>query len=104
VDWRGAERTAFVEASSYHAAVKKIAAAVGALEHRSPVAVEERVYNCFSAKELIDEGLSESPELRLFETGWSGGKATHFVSEPLFLLDRPAELCRLWASIPAPMG
>jgi hypothetical protein len=38
VDWRGAERTAFVEAFSHHAAVKKIAAAVWALEHRSPVA------------------------------------------------------------------
>ena len=33
-DWRGAERTAFVEASSHHAAIKKIAATVGALEHR----------------------------------------------------------------------
>jgi hypothetical protein len=51
-----------------------------ALEHRSPVAVEERVYNCYSAKELIDEGLSESTELRLFEVGWSDGKATHFVT------------------------
>jgi hypothetical protein len=73
---------------------------VGALEHRSPVAVEERVYNCYAAKELFDGGLSDSPELRLFETGWSGGKATHFVTEPLFLLDQPAELCRLWAAIP----
>jgi hypothetical protein len=27
---------------------------VGALEHRSPVAVEERVYNCFSAQDLLD--------------------------------------------------
>jgi hypothetical protein len=74
---------------------------VGALEHRSPVAVAERIYNCYSGKDLIDEGLSENPELRLFETGWTGGKATHFVTEPLFLLDHPAELCRLWASIPA---
>jgi len=73
---------------------------VGALEHRSSVAVEDRIYNCYAAKELIDEGLSDCPELRIFETGWSGGKATHFVTEPLFLLDHPAELCRLWASIP----
>jgi hypothetical protein len=58
VDWRGAERTSFAEASSYHAAAKKVAAAVGALEHRSPVAVEERVYNCYSAQDCIDEGLS----------------------------------------------
>jgi hypothetical protein len=66
----------------------------------SPVAVEERIYNCYNGPELVDEGLSESHELRLFETGWSGGKATHFVTEPLFLLEHPAELCRLWASIP----
>jgi hypothetical protein len=27
---------------------------------------------------LIAEGLSDSLELRVFETGWSGGKATNF--------------------------
>jgi hypothetical protein len=102
VDWRGAERTAFVEAYSHSDAVRKIAAAVAALEQRSPVAVEERVYNCYSSEELVDGGLSDSPELRLFEIGWSDGRATHFVTEPLFLLDQPAELCRLWASIRAP--
>jgi hypothetical protein len=62
-DWRGAERTAFVEAFSHSAAVKKIAAAGGALEHRSPDAVADRIYNCYSSKKLIDEGLSESHEL-----------------------------------------
>jgi hypothetical protein len=97
VDWRSSERTAF----SHHAAVKKIAAAISVLEHRSPVAAEEWIYNCYSAQEPIDEGLSDSFELRIFETGWSGGRATHFVAEPLFLLDHPAELTRLWASIPA---
>jgi len=81
---------------SHHAAIKKIAAAVSALEHRSPDAIADWIYNCHSSKELIDEGLSERPELSLFETGWSGGKATHFVVEPLFLLDHPAERCRLW--------
>jgi hypothetical protein len=33
----------------------------GALEHRSPVAVEDRIYNCYSGNELIDEGLERQP-------------------------------------------
>jgi hypothetical protein len=48
---------------------------VGALEHRSPVAVEERIYNCYSAVELVAEGLSELPEWRILETGWNGRTA-----------------------------
>jgi len=37
---------------------------VGALEHRSPVAVEERIYNCYSAVELIAEAVPTSPSHR----------------------------------------
>jgi hypothetical protein len=98
-DWRRPERTAFVEAFSHNCACKKIVAAVAALEHRQPAEVADRIYNCYSAKELVDEGLSEEIELRLFETGWSGGKATHFVSEPLFLLERPRALIAVWTEI-----
>lgn len=100
-DWRGTERTAFVEAGSHSAAVKKIAAAIAALEFGStPEQVEERIYNCHSAQELVDEGVSKDVELRLLETGWSGDKATHFVAEPLFLLIAPAALIRVWARCP----
>lgn len=70
------------------------------MEHPSPDAVQDRIYNCTSAKELIADGTSDRPELRIFETGWTGGNATHFVTEPLFLLDHPGELTRFWASIP----
>jgi hypothetical protein len=99
-DYREPERTAFVEAYSHNAAAKKIADVVAALEFGStPEQVQERIYNCSSGQELIDEGLSEDLELRLFETGWTGGKATHFVEEPLFLLDAPATLIRVWARI-----
>lgn len=69
---------------------------MGALERRSPVVVEERIYNCRSTRELINDGLSESPELRLFETGCSDDKVLCWVTEPLFLPDQPAELCQLW--------
>ena len=99
-EWRGVERTAFVEASSHNCACKKIAAAVSALEHRQPAEVADRIYNCYSAQELVDAGVSDELELRLFETGWSGGKATHIVREPLFLLAEPSALIRKWAAIP----
>ena len=99
-DYRGLERTAFVEASRHDGACKKIAAAVAALEHRQPADVADRIYNVYSAQELIDEGVSDDLELRLFETGWSGGRATHFVREPLFLLAEPSALIRKWAAVP----
>jgi len=62
---------------------------------RMPETVEARIYNCASALELVDEGLSDNPELRLFETGW-GGEAVCFVEVPLFLGTAPA-LIRKWA-------
>lgn len=99
-DWRGTERTAFVEASSSHGARKKIAAAVSALEYSSPAQVEDRIYNVKGALECIAEGLSPNPILRVFETGWSAELIT-YVEEPLFLLGKPALFVRTWAQIPA---
>jgi hypothetical protein len=101
-NYRSPECTAFVEAFSHQCACKKIAAAVAVLENRTPDEVADRIYNCFSAQELVDQGLSEDPALRLFETGWSGGRPTYFVREPLFLLAAPAAIIRKWAAIPAP--
>jgi hypothetical protein len=101
--YRNPERTVFVEAASREAALRKIAAVIVALEYGSTVeSVCERIYNLSSAQECIAEGLSADVELRLFETGWSGGKASCFVMHPLFLLDDPAPLIRMWASIPQP--
>jgi hypothetical protein len=97
---RGPERTAFVEGHSHQCAARKVAAAVAALEHRQPLEVANRIYNVHSAQELLEEGLSEDPLLRLFETGWSGGRATYFVREPLFMLNAPAAIIRIWAAIP----
>jgi hypothetical protein len=99
-DSRRPEITAFVEAAGHHAAIRKIANTVAALEGCLPETVmENRIYNCSSARELVDEGLSTDIELRLFETGWSGNEAVSFVTEPLFLLAAPAALIRVWASI-----
>jgi hypothetical protein len=97
---RGVEVTAFVEAASREAAVRKISHAITALEFGStPESVAERIYNCNSAAELIDDGLGEDIEARLFETGWGGGKPICFVEHPLFLIEDAAALIRAWAQI-----
>jgi hypothetical protein len=98
-DSRAPERVAFVEAIHGHAALKKVAAAIAALECRSPSAVEERLYNIQSAEECVEQGISDDVELRVFETGWNGHAPT-YVEEPLFLVAAPAALIRAWSRCP----
>lgn len=93
---RGVERTAYVEAFSEHGAVELIAAAIAAIERRPSEEVRERIYNCASARELIDQGESTDYELRLFEVGWSAERI-HFVRHPLFLVESSGPLARAWA-------
>jgi hypothetical protein len=97
-DSRAPELTVFVEAATHQAAIRKIANAVAIMETRLPDAIEDRIYNCYSARELIEDGASEDIELRLFETGWSGDRAVSFVDAPLFLVAAPA-LIRKWATV-----
>lgn len=99
-DYRGTERVVFVEASNRPSAIGIIAAAVAAIESRTPGEVDDRIINCDSAHELINQGASDDLELRLFETGWSGDRPT-FLREALFLLDVPTALIRKWSEIPA---
>jgi hypothetical protein len=81
--WRDPERTVYVEAPSREGAIRKIAAAISALEFGStPEAVRARVYNCTSALELIEDGVSEDHTLRLWETGWSGSNVIAWVEQP----------------------
>jgi hypothetical protein len=98
-DWRGTEVTAFVEAGTREAAIRKIAGAIAALEYRKPEEIAERIYNLTSAEELIAEGLSEDRAVRLFETGWSGNRAASFVEAPLVLMPNTAPLLKVWAGL-----
>jgi hypothetical protein len=99
--WPGIELTAFVQAPTRRLAIHRIAIVIAALEDGGTAeSVSERIYNCASAVECIEEGMSEDPELRIFETGWSGGKPICFVQHPIFLVRDPAALCRKWAQIP----
>ena len=99
-DSRAPERVAFVEAIYDHAAaLKKVAAAIAALEYRSPSAVEERLYNIQSAQECVEQGISDDVELRVFETGWNG-RAPTYVEQSLILVAAPATLIRAWYRCP----
>jgi hypothetical protein len=98
-DSRGPELAVFVEAAGHQSAIRKIANAIAAVEGCLPDTVAERTYNVYSARELIEDGLGDDIEGRVFECGWSGGKPTCFVDEPLFLMAAPAALIRKWAQI-----
>ena len=97
-DWRGTPCHAFVMATDHDAALRKIAAAVAAIEQRSAESVAERVLGVASLPELATEGLGDV-DLRLFETGWCEGRPT-YCTQPLFLLNSAAALIRQWASCP----
>ena len=99
-DWRQPELTAFIEAGSRETAVRKIAQAITAIECGSTAeSVAERCYNLAGASELIDDGLGEDIEGRLFETGWGNGRPLCFVEHPLVLLSDPAPLLKVWARV-----
>jgi hypothetical protein len=99
-DSRSAELTVFVEATSRDAAIRKICQAIALLEFGTVAeSVIDRIYNLSSADELMNDGLSETLEERLLETGWSGGKPTHFVRHPLVLMRDPAPLLTIWARL-----
>lgn len=99
-EWRGVEVTAFVEAGSRETAVHKIAQAIAVIDGSTAESIQERIYNCSGAAELMAEGLSEDIEMRLMETGWGGGKAISFVEHPLVLISDPTPLLRVWARVP----
>ena len=95
----GTEVTAFVRAGSHGAAVTKIAGALAVIETRNPEHVQQRIYNCNNAVDLIADGLSDDHEQRIFETGWSD-RVLCWVESPLVLLTHPAPLLRAWARLP----
>ena len=96
----GADRMAFIEADSQPEAHERIAQAVAAMECDSVQSVRNRIHNCSSARECVNDGLSATPAWRLFETAWGSGKVKAWALEPLFLLAAPSHLTRIWAQLP----
>jgi hypothetical protein len=63
---------AFNNQTTRRLAIHRIAIVIAALEDGCTAeSVSERIYNCVSVVECIEEGASKDPELRIFETGWS---------------------------------
>jgi hypothetical protein len=98
-EWRRPERTVFIEAWTERNAHERIAQAIAVLDRCSIQDAAERIYNLYSARELLETGLSSDPLVRIFETGWSGNEVVCWVTHPLFLVEDAGLLIRAWTQI-----
>jgi hypothetical protein len=89
------ELCVFVEAASRDGARQRLCALVALITLRRIDEVADAVYNLFSAAELIDEGMSDRRECRLFECSWSRARIG-YVEAPLFLVSNPLPLLAAW--------
>lgn len=89
------ELAVFADASSRDLAHRHICELVALITRRNVDDVADALYNLCSARELIDEGLSEAPELRLFECHWSGNRI-FYIDAPLCLVTDPQPLLDAW--------
>ncbi len=64
---------------------------------------EGYLYNLASFRELIDDGVSEDGELRIFEIAWGGPNISAWAEHPLFLTDAPTLLGK-WAELYADLA
>ncbi|WP_321935597.1 hypothetical protein [Paraburkholderia sp. J8-2] len=48
---------------------------------------ELEMYNLRSFRDLVDTGVSEDEDLRIFETAWKGAVVSGWTSRPLFLTE-----------------
>jgi hypothetical protein len=91
----------FLMAASRAAAQKEATDALAAIHCISPDDV--CVYNLASFRELIDSGVSEDEDLRLFEVAWEGSNVSAWAEHPLFLTD-DSTLLGKWAELYADLA
>jgi hypothetical protein len=91
----------FLMAASRAAAQKEATDALAAIHCISPD--EICVYNLASFRELIDSGVSEDEDLRLFEVAWEGPNVSAWAEHPLFLTDDHTLLGK-WAELYADLA
>ncbi|MGA3983448.1 hypothetical protein ACI2TD_18090 [Ralstonia nicotianae] len=88
------EFTVFVRAVSReeaHAAMGRVILAI------YPNAdLEHAYYNLTSARELVEQGMSDLESDRLFETAWQGSRVAGWVDKPVFAVPDAAELFDAW--------
>jgi hypothetical protein len=92
------ERFAFVESYSKDDACARIAVASTGFDRCTLSEARSRV-SAKSYEECRHDGVSADLELRLFEIGWSNGRATAWVREPMFFLPEPSALTRKWSQL-----
>jgi hypothetical protein len=90
------ERVVFVMAGSREAASKRATSVLAALFDIDPP--EVYLYNLASFVDLVDSGVSDDEDLRVFEIGWKGPTVSVWAEHPLFLTD-DASLLGKWAEL-----
>jgi hypothetical protein len=86
----------FVMAGSREAASKRATSVLAALYDIDPP--EVYLHNLASFVDLVDLGVSDDEDLRVFEIGWKGSKVSVWAEHPQFLTD-DASLLGKWAEL-----
>jgi hypothetical protein len=95
------ESIVFLMAGSRDAAQKGATDALAAIH--CIAADDVYLYNLASFRELIDSGVSEDEDLRIFEIAWKGPNVSAWAEHPLFLTDDPTLLGK-WAELYADLA
>jgi hypothetical protein len=90
------ESIVFLMAPNRDAARTEAAHALAAIHRIAPDNV--CLYNLTSFREMIESGISEDEDLRVFEVDWQGTHVTVWADHPLFLTD-DASLLGKWAEL-----
>lgn len=90
------ESIVFLMADSRIAAQKEAIAALAAIHCIAPHDVS--LHSLASFRDLMDGGVSEDEDLRIFEVAWEGSSVTVWAEHPLFLTDDPSLLGK-WAEL-----
>ncbi|QIE30392.1 hypothetical protein [Caballeronia sp. SBC2] len=95
------ERIVFLMAGSREAASKRATSVLAALFDIEPP--EVYLYNLASFVDLVDSGVSDDEDLRIFELGWKGPMVSVWTEHPLFLTD-DSSLLGKWAELYADLA
>ncbi|MFM0347423.1 hypothetical protein [Paraburkholderia sp. RL17-347-BIC-D] len=95
------ESIVFLFAGGRDDARKRATGALGAIH--GIAAHEVSLSNLASFGELVDVGVSEDEELRIFEMAWKGADVSAWAEHPLFLTDDPS-LIGKWAELYADLA
>jgi uncharacterized membrane protein len=96
-----AENVVFLMAESREEARREAADALAAIQCVTPDHVS--LHHVTSFRELVETGVSEDEDLRLFELAWEGANVSAWADHPLFLTDDHSLLGK-WAELYADLA